>query len=122
MSSIVNHRVNKLTNRQSGNVNQLSIDCLPLRKGVCKEFAYHNVNSMSTKCKHIHGVDEFDNAKILSSMASRRRKQCVNQPHQPMYNIVSSEGKVLYTIKCKELEHKCKSLVNQGVKFSIELA
>ena len=107
---------------RQGNVKQLSIDCLPLRKHVCKEFAYHNVNGVSNKKKHLHGVDTYDNAKILSSMASRRRKHCVNPIHQPMYSIVSSDGKVLYTLKSKELDKKCQALVKRGVKFSVKVA
>lgn len=101
------------------NVKQLSIDCLPLRKGVRKEFAYHNVNSISTKCKHRHGVDAYDNAKIMSSMASRRRKRCVNLAKQTMYSIVSSDGQVLYTLKSKEIVKKCEALVKRGVKFNV---
>lgn len=100
-------------------VKQMSIDCLPLRTGVCKEFAYHNVNSVSRHSKHRHLVDAYDNAKLMSSMASRRRKHCVNLCKQVMYNIVSSDGQVLYTLKSKEVVNKCKSLVNRGVKFTV---
>lgn len=115
--------VNPVYNEMSRyGVKQVSIDCLPLRKGVRKEFAYHNVNSVSRHCKHIHLVDAYDNAKLMSSMASRRRKPCVNLCKQVMYNIVSSEGKVLYTLKSKEVVNKCKSLVNRGVKFTVEQA
>lgn len=102
------------------NVKQVSIDCLPLRKSVCKEFAYHNVNSLSSKRKHIRQADVYDNAKILSSMASRRRKPCVNQVRQPRYEIVSNEGQVLYTLKGKEVVKKCQALVNKGIKFTVK--
>lgn len=105
---------------QAYNVKQVSIDCLPLRKGVCKEFKYHNVNSVSRHSKHIHLVDAYDNAKLMSSMASRRRKRCVNQIRKPRYEIVSSDGKVLYTLKASEVLTKCKQLRKHGVKFNVK--
>lgn len=106
-----------------GSVNQLSIDCLPLRKYVRKEFRYHNVNSVSNKRKHIHGVDAYDNAKVLSSMARRERKHTVNQAHQTMYNIVEvSTGRVLYTLKSKDLVHKCQALTSKGITYKVEIA
>lgn len=102
------------------NVKQLSIDCLPYPSRVCKEFVYHNTGGVSSKCKHIHGFDTHDKAKVLSSMRRRYRKPCVNQAHKPMYSIVSSEGKVLYTLKGKEVVKKCQALVNRGVKFTVK--
>lgn len=120
-TSIVNHRVNDLTNRQGNNVKQVSIDCLPLRKGVCKEFMYHNVNSVSRHSKRRRLLDAYDNAKLMSSMASRRRKRCVNQIRKPRYEIVSSDGKVLYTLKESEVLTKCKQLRKHKVEFNVNV-
>jgi len=105
---------------ESSNVKQVSIDCLPLRKGVCKEFKYHNVNSVSRHSKHIHLVDMYDNSKLLSSMASRKRKRCVNQVSKRWYQISVNNGE--YTCKVKEnhLLSKCKDLTTKGVKYSVK--
>ena len=124
MSNIVNHRVNKMSNRQMCNVKQLSIDCLPLRQTVSSEFVYYNVNRECIPSvkhgKHIHGLDMYDKSKVLSAMASRRRKRCVNLARKPRYQIVSSTGQVLYTLKQQEVSNKCKQLVNKGITFSVK--
>ena len=104
---------------RQGNVQQLSIDCLPLRKGVCKEFAYHNVNGVSNKKKHLHGVDAYDNAKILSSMARRKRKQCVNQVRQPWCKIIVNNGEYECKVKSSHVLSKCQELRNKGVNFTV---
>lgn len=111
-------KLNPVFERQ-GNVNQVSIDCLPLRKGVCKEFAYHNVNGVSNKKKHLHGVDAYDNAKILSSMASRRRKHCVNQVRQPWYKIIVNNGEYECKVKSSQVLSKCQKLRSKGVNFTV---
>jgi len=119
-TSIVNHRVNKLTNRQGNNVNQVSMDCLPLRKGVCKEFAYHNVNSVSRHSKRRRLLDVYDNAKLMSSMASRRRKRVYNQVCQQWYQVIVNNGEYVCKVKSSHLLSKCQELVNKGVNIEVK--
>lgn len=123
MSSIVNHELNKLTNRHNvdtySKCQTMSIDCLPIRTGVRSIYKYHNVNSLSRKSKHLHLVDTYDNAKILSSMARRECKPCVNQPCKQWYQIIVNNGE--YTCKVKESHvlSKCQALREKGIEFTV---
>ena len=121
MENVVKCHVNDLTNRHERLHSNVSIDCLPLRKGVCKEFRYHNVNSVSRHSKRRRLLDAYDNAKLMSSMASRRRKRCVNQKRQVRYEIVSNDGKVLYTLKASEVVNKFTQLLRKGVEFHVNM-
>lgn len=111
----VNYCVQQGVNR----VSSIQIDSLPLRKGVCKEFAYHNVNGVSTRKHHLHGFDSYDNAKLLSSMASRKRKPCVNQVRQQWCKIIVNNGEYECKVKSSHVLSKCQQLVKRGVKFEV---
>ena len=123
MSSIVNHRVNKLTNRQSGNVNQLSIDCRGLNSHVssnCKGY----MGNVSIQRKHIKGYDMYDKCKVATALRWREYKKCkgIVQPQCKQWYVIDvNNGQYQCKVKSSHLMDKCKALREQGVNFTITL-
>lgn len=99
-------------------VKDFDIDNLDMRKKVSSKYMYWNVNGLSSKSKHHHGFDTYDNSKILSSMNKRKCKPCVNLAGKRYQVLVN--GVVKFTLKENALLNKCKSLSKQGVKFSVK--
>lgn len=122
MSNIVNHRVNKLTNRQTGNVNQLSIDDRNLTEYVpsnCKGY----MGQVSIKCKHIKGYDMYSKCKVATALRWRMYRNCKGtvQPQCKQWYIIDvNNGEYQCKVKSSHLISKCKELREKGAHISVK--
>lgn len=124
MSKIdLNCHVNKMSNRQQCNVNQLSIDCKGLNPHVssnCKGY----MGNVSIHRKHIKGYDMYDKCKVATALRWRQYKKCkgIVQPQcKQWYLIDVNNGQYQCKVKSSHLMNKCQALRKQGVKFTVKL-
>ena len=103
------------------NVNQLSIDSLPLRRSVAREFLYHNERGINASKKHIAGYDVYMNSKLLASMARRARKNSVGVKGSHYKIIDATNGKVLYTLHESQVAKKVSNLASRGVRVVVKM-
>ena len=102
-------------------VNQLSIDSLPLRRSVVREFLYHNENGINSSKKHIAGHDVYMNSKLLASMARRARKNSIGIKGSRYEIIDATSGKVLYTLHESQVAKKVRNLASRGVRVVVKM-
>ena len=103
------------------NVNQLSIDSLPLRRRVVREFLYHNGKGINARKKHIAGYDVYMNSKLLASMARRARKNSIGVKGSHYEIIDTTSGKVLYTLHESQVTKKVRNLASRGVRVVVKM-
>ena len=106
---------------RQANVNQLSIDSLPLRRSVAREFLYHNEKGINSSKKHIAGYDVYINSKLLASMARRARKNSIGVKGSHYEIIDATSGKVLYTLHESQVSKKVRNLASRGVRVVVKM-
>ena len=106
---------------RQGSVNQLSIDSLPLRRSVAREFLYHNGNGINSNKKHIAGHNVYMNSKLLASMARRARKNSIGVKGSHYEIIDATSGKVLYTLHESQIAKKVANLAIRGVRVVVKM-
>ena len=106
---------------RQGSVKQLSIDSLPLRRSVVREFLYHNEKGINARKKHISGHDIYMNSKLLASMAKRARKNSVGVKGSHYEIIDATSGKVLYTLHASQVAKKVCNLASRGVRVVVKI-
>ena len=107
---------------RQANVNQLSIDSLPLRRSVASEFLYHNEKGINSSKKHIAGYDVYMNSKLLASMARRARKNSIGVKGAHYEIIDATSGKVLYTLHESQVSKKVTNLARRGVRVVVRIS
>lgn len=106
---------------RQGSVNQLSIDSLSLRRGVAREFLYHNERGINSNKKHITGYGVYMNSKLLASMARRARKNSIGVKGSSYEIIDATSGKVLYTLHESQIAKKVANLARRGVRVVVKM-